>query len=242
MLKNTTIGNIIALCTLGFTSCHPVYYQPSTQHTPLFQKKGEIYVAGNAQVGGATDGYNIHAAYAMSSHWAIGLNSNLVNTTSQGKSYLKSVNFGYFNSYWDQKMNFEIFSDYGKGDITIRMNQYEANIDLTRFQVQPALGWRWKYIDLIVSSRFSFVKYNIKNIHFMNLQNRQWFEQVNYLPNRMIPIFEPAFTLRAGGRRVKGLLQLSLASEINNSHGLFVYDKAKIHIGICAGLNPFKKN
>ncbi|MEN9610791.1 MAG: hypothetical protein RLZZ628_1605 [Bacteroidota bacterium] len=245
LFKNKTCGGLTLLYTLFVTSCAPVYYQPPTQHTPLFTEKGQMYFSGNFQFGNQVSGLNFHIARAVHPHWAIGLNGNFVGTgnfattasnytsSTVGQSNFGAINVGYFGTSVDKKSIFEIFTSLGRGQIANKFNTGMSEVNLTCLSVQPALGWRKKYAHLVLSSRFSFLSYDVKTNTFQNLV---WFEQANALSNRIIPLFEPAFMFRVGGEHIKGFVQFITAIQLNSSQKYFIYNPSSISTGICVDI------
>lgn len=247
--KNKIVARLMGLCALGATSCHPVYYQPITQHVPAFTQKGELYLSANFQKGDRVDAYNMHAAYATGAHWAVGLNGNFVNTaflertnnalaSLPSKSTFGEINIGYFTASANKRSIFEIYGGLGKGSIE---NQFRTNgmslVDLTRLSLQPSWTWRSKYIALIVSSRLSFLSYVVQK----NTFNRfDWFDQTNYLNNRTIPLFEPALMFRAGSEQVKGFVQIITAANFTAKNSPYLYNPTTINVGVTININTLE--
>jgi hypothetical protein len=243
--KNKTFASLMGICVLCVTSCHPVYYQPTTQHTPLFTQKGELYVSSNFQGGDNVSGYNMHVAYATSAHWAVGLNGNFVGpdlkflkkgvtTPFPNKSNFGEVNVGYFKASVDKQYIFEIYGGVGAGYIENHFNMGMSAVHLTRLSLQPTVAWRKKYTALIFSSRFSFLNYEVQKNTFRNLD---WLQKTNRLNNQMITLWEPAFMFRVGGESIKGFAQIITSAEFTSKENSFLYNPDSIHIGITVNLN-----
>jgi hypothetical protein len=247
MLNHKTVRTTIAFYTLCVTACVPTYYLPSVQHTPLFREKGASYLSGTIEGSRYPTTFAVQGAYAIGSHLGIGLNGNWVyaNRNAAGTAGIKSnfgeATIGYFTSSANQKSVFEVYAGLGFGSIRNQFfgangnSQGDSEVYLTRFGVQPAFGWRTKYVDLIVSSRLSFLKYDVQRVTFSSATNR-WIEQADYLRNRIIPLVEPAFTIRVGGPQIKFMAQITSAVELVPSHQSFSYSKNMFYVGICVDL------
>lgn len=242
--KNKTLMSVCILCV---TSCHPVYYQPTTQHTPLFTQKGELYVSSNFQAGDNVNAYNIHVAYATSAHWAVGLNGNFVGPDlkflknglstmfpNKNKSNFGEVSMGYFKASVDKQYIFEIYGGLGAGYIENHFNVGMSAVHLTRLSLQPAVAWRKKYAALILSSRFSFLNYEIQKNTFRNLD---WLQKTNSLNNQMITLWEPALMFRVGGESIKGFVQFITSAEFTSKTSSFLYNPGSFSIGITVNIN-----
>jgi len=144
------------------TGCAPVY-TPNLRNTPLFTKAGEFQAS--AQLG---NGIDAQAAVAVSNH--IGLMSNFSYADRSGVEDPDQYHYhklfeggvGYFENY--EKICFEIFAGYGKGEGAgydkfnfISTEEVRAKGEFNRYFIQPAIGFNRKMFHASFSSRISFV-------------------------------------------------------------------------------------
>ena len=217
-------------------ACNPIYYSPNTQLVPLLSGKGDhsIAIAGNNTRG------ELQAAYAVGNQFALGVTGGRFrqkdNSSGDGGSgTFGEVAVGYFQNITDHVV-FEAYGLYGMGNVE---NHFKSSVaanpgtdgkiaaDLTRFGVQPALGYRGKLFEAAISARVASLSYS-------NPQGTLVFDrlnQANYLKsNDQMWLAEPALTLRAGAQFLK--LQLQIGRSVNLTNSDFRQDKSHATIGI----------
>ena len=216
--------------------CNPIYYSPSTQLVPLLSGKGDhsVAVAANNTRG------ELQAAYAVGDQFALGVNGGRFrqkdNTSGDGGSgTFGEVAVGYFQNI-STHVVFETYGLYGMGSVE---NHFKSSVaanpgtdgkissDLTRFGVQPALGYRGRLFEAAISTRIASLNYS--NPHGTLVFDRQ--NQVSYLnSNNQMWLVEPALTLRAGAQFLK--LQLQVGRSVNLTNSDFRQDKSHATLGI----------
>jgi hypothetical protein len=154
------------------SSCAPVYV-PNIRNSPMFTKGGEFQAA--VQIGNGWDG---QVAASLTNHLGVMGNYSYISrartttsssgTQSQNDNYLRHKYFeggiGYFHN--DDKMFFEIFAGYGKGEGST-YDQYdffgsqtsEATGKYQRYFIQPAFGINKHTMNVAFVPRVSIVDF-----------------------------------------------------------------------------------
>lgn len=151
----------ITLLLLGFilTSCH-LLYVPNNFNSPLLRNKGDA----QANLAFGVSGYEAQTAYAISDNIGIMANGQLLYSTNydsiKEKRTLAELGVGYTERYSDNGM-FEIFAGGGFGNVPadFKYSTYDGTqtTQLTRFFVQPSLGFFNDWLDMSIISRLSAV-------------------------------------------------------------------------------------
>lgn len=129
----------------------------------MFTKGGEVQIAG--QMGNGVDG---QVAVSVLKHFGIIANYNYIQrssaTPNSDEDFLKHKLFeggiGYFEN--QEKMFFEIFAGYGKGEGSSNARFFDvqgANGKYDRYFIQPAFGYNKKSVHVSFISRVSVVDF-----------------------------------------------------------------------------------
>jgi len=234
-----TLLQLSALFTiLGLNSCS--VYQPNGVNTPLFSKKGQTAI--NANVG---SGANLQAAYALSDHIGIMANGFWGNSEvtinnddkRKGKGSLFEAGIGYFTQSTGG-FAFETYAGGGVGNVHIDRTISSTNVtkkfetSATKLFVQPSVGYVRKHFEVAFTPRLSALNYKkptttysaseLTADKFVNIDQTTWL------------FLEPTLTIRAGGQRLKGQIQLGKAFKLNSEE--LGYDSGILTFGITAKL------
>ncbi len=191
-MKNLTknliiLGSII----LSINSCAPAYV-PNVLNVPLFSKKGEIQLAVNT----GTAGFDPQVAYAITDHVGVMLNGSFSDRTFQESNDYHRHNFlefgtGYYTKL-EENIRVEVFVGAGNGNV-VTVNNTTINANLTRFFIQPSIGYSSNYFDFSFTTRLAAVNVKTGSIGNTNL------------------FIEPVLTTKFGSKYVKGMLQFGLS-------------------------------
>ncbi|HAQ38008.1 MAG TPA: hypothetical protein PLU49_04435 [Saprospiraceae bacterium] len=221
---------------LLLASCSPKYYSPNTQNVPLITQKAET----NLTLAGNSNQIEFQGAYGVSDAVSVMLNGGLfipaeLDNGNGGSGRFIELGGGYFRKIQDH-WAFESYVLMGFGGFenhlpsTIAANPTTTGDiagDVFRIGIQPAFGYKSKYLDAAVSSR-------IVNLSYKNIHGDLIFEQVDqaaYLQEHAnYWLFEPAFTFRAGFEKFK--VQLQYVYSINASDPDFRQDKTNLTLGL----------
>jgi hypothetical protein len=245
----TTNFNALVFCMLfASIGCSPVYYKPTLMNTPNFREKDQVHLAAN--IGAA--GGDIEAAYAITNHFAVQGNymagsrstetTQTVGTTSTTTKKITNGGLGEVAAGYFMPLGtvgtFGLYGGYGLGKVKNDWNtEGSSSANFNKLFIQPSLGLRWDYFEVIISTKLANLNYTNLNQTF---KNQTYIDQFNVLKNR-IPIMETSLTLRGGGKRVKGQLQANALKILKNSIPLFQYEESSFGVGICVQLNGHKK-
>lgn len=214
MKKEILLSFTIVLLII-LSSCSTQMYVSNTVNAPLLKEKGEVQLTATSS--------DLQAAVAVGRHVGIMANGFYKNYTA-GNNYqhdglLGEAGIGYFTPLSDNFV-FETYAGAGAGRVHKQEeftgpadNTYLASFDAkaSRFFIQPDFGYKSRFFDVVMSSRFSFVKYH----EFTQSRYPQKELEEDYLENNRItgPLFmfvEPALTLRAGYKFIKVQFQYGL--------------------------------
>lgn len=142
------------------SSCAPAYI-PNLANIPLLEEEHELNICGAF----STSGTDVQLAYAVSDGIAIMANGTFLNVDND-EDYHKHL-FGEigFGKFWANENSFkaEIFCGFGIGNIRTDYDGTSAympdviDASIKRAFIQPNIGFRTGFIDLGITSRFSFV-------------------------------------------------------------------------------------
>lgn len=241
-----TILKLSLLSAVLFTSCRTLY-KPNAVNAPMLKEKGEakIYVSTG----------NLQASYAVGNHVGVMLNGyyetgkvNLDNNDyvrTTGASGEAGV--GYFMPFANN-MLFEVYGGAGLGKVNIKeqhtsgdgsimLKYFDANA--SKFYIQPTYGFVGKYLEVGLTPRFTFVKYdNLRNINYTLEERRDHtYEDLN---RPLFAFFEPAVTVRGGYKWIK--LQVQVGRSIKLSNDDLNYDGNLVNGGIVIDIAKWYNN
>jgi hypothetical protein len=247
MKKNIPL--IVLLISALLTSCsYPhYYYSPNVQHVPLFMEKDQFSGLAAVSIGLVNPSIELHAGYALPGHVALMVNYMGGGTDNSTDTYSDFSKYRYFEGglgfyrAFNEIGVFEIYGGYGGGtqDHTFAYCEYdnwsswhwvpdgEADMSFSKVFIQPDIGIKKDWFETSFSCRFS--KLNYTEINVYNTVHR--LEELNLLKENKTPwLIEPAFTFRAGGKSVKGQMQLVFAGNLTNPDLLF--ETFRINFGV----------
>lgn len=219
-MKNQILLSLTIAVIIALNSCTTQMYVSNTVNAPLLKQRGEVQLTATPN--------DLQAAIGVGRH--VGLMANGYYKNYKGSNnyrhdgMLGEAGIGYFAPLAGNFV-FETYAGAGAGRVHKQEeftgpgdNTYLASFDAkaNKLFIQPDFGYKSRFIDVVVSSRFSFVKYNEFNqSHYP--QNEL---QDDYLENNRItgPLFvfaEPALTLRGGYKFIK--LQFQYGLTINTT-------------------------
>jgi len=257
MKTKTIIQNALAVLALFslLTGCAPCYYAPNAHNVPVFSEKGQGNGTFSFQFGPLTQGWNVQGALAVSDHIGIMGNYNHYNGTEYSlfnednytsfKCNMGEFGMGYYYPFSGMFV-FETYGGLGGSRVNAEYNKWDGNfngtasIGTTSYFIQPSIGFYKKNIRLAFSSRFRLL--NFRDVDFspgLNIETKTVFNDLDHLSPQ--GFFEPAFTFRAGGEKVKFQAQVGLSIIMSQDY-IFEYDPLNINFGIVFCLPGKKKS
>lgn len=237
------------LCVLSLLSgCSHYYYAPNAANIPLFKEKNTF----KGKVGFSSDDYrgaDIQMAYSASKNFGIMVNSFLVGKKEQvqdnlntsatheesGKGSFIEVGAGYYKPLGEQKVwIFETYVGTGiGGENHVYANSETANLHLSKFFIQPSIGYSSKrgHFEIGLSSRFSALNLKVKksNLAFeTNQTEMQNLDSIILHPSSIL--WEPSLIFGAGWQDFKFYFQITLSNNLNNPY--LNMDIGNISVGI----------
>jgi hypothetical protein len=214
--------NLPFLIVIAFllSSCTHYYYVPNTQNVPLMKERNEFHLAAYYGGGDESDCGEFQGAYAISDH--VGVAANYIFAKggdatdydyANGKCFDGAI--GYFKPLGNSGV-FEVYGGLGKGS---QHHEYDigsyADINNTKFYIQPAYGISLQWVDLAVSTRLSGVSFN--NIRKQVGYDSELLDDLKYLSGQTHFFMEPAVTLRMGWKNVKAQFQYIYSGYLGSS-------------------------
>lgn len=239
-MKNT-VQIIFPLLISTFTACVTLY-KPNVIHSPLLKEKGELNTCASLAVSGSGL-FNIQSAYAVSNHAGITVDGMYHNRRFQGADgsieklniFFGEAGAGYFSTFGNNKSGLlQCYGGGGYGSTTDKMNkanQYTPEVDATYFNVfmQPGIAFINKNIEVAFDLRANYVR--LFNIH-ANLYNQfeWWNTDFHYHSDTTLCFvnLEPTITFKAGGKRLKSILQFGATVPVINFHSYFLANTASM--------------
>jgi len=243
-MKRLTYLLIPILAAIYFSSCSPVYYAPNTQNVPLLSHAGEY----NVSVTGNNALIELQGSVSPVNHLGIQVNGsfyipNYNDNKDYGTGYMLDAGVGYYLPFGPQ--SHFVFETYGIGGVGYAFNRFNYRDSLTpggsistnaaRFGIQPVFGFKSKYFDAAVSSRFVGLTY-FNTTGDLIYQNLRQTDYLNMYQNSFL--IEPALTLRAGVDFLKFQFQIQGSFNTNNPH--FYQNNSTITLGLILSPNRFE--
>ena len=235
-MRNYLNLTMFACCSVvTFSACNQHIYVPNTVNEPLLKEKHEFK--------GSVSPSNYQAAFALTNHVAVMANGQyvydfldggndegsdvIVDSDTRGGVIEGAV--GYFTPL-DQKkrMVFDVYGGYGKGSFKTLADAYQSSNNrvvndyllrthFNKYFIQPGIGFSHPVIEAAFTSRISLVKFH--NLYAgAKAFETDSAERSNYMSigNKVLPLYEPAFTFRVGYKYVKFQMQLLFSLLIND--------------------------
>ncbi|MBC7384062.1 MAG: hypothetical protein H7296_13940 [Bacteroidia bacterium] len=247
MKKNIPHFLLFMGIVLLLSGCKGIY-EPNVVNMPLLEEKREYTVTVSHK--------NIQVAYALKNHLAVMGNAFYTNIPTNteigyqelgegGKGILVEGAVGYFNYYPDLDITFETYAGLGYGHSNFSYNSRDNNGNLVpqtfnsngfKYFIQPDIGFKTKYFDWALGTRFSAIEYlnpTITNAK-ANIPN----DRYSSVGTTTYIFLEPALTLRFGFRRIKLQVQYIHSMKLNNSP--LYYTDYSLNAGLFFNFNNSK--
>jgi hypothetical protein len=240
-----TAKQILFCGLLCFLTACVTLYKPNAIHSPMLSENGEINTSASLGLSGCGL-YNLQAAFAISDHAAVlvdGMCHNRhVNSSDSSVEILNMVfveaGAGYFSKFGNRE-NF-LFQGYGGAGYGLTTDEMKGtsqpypkvNAQYCNLFIQPGLVYLDKYFNIAFDIRTNYVR--LFNIHgYLYDQFEWWNTDFKFYSDTTLDFIniEPAITIKAGSRRLKGVLQLGLTIPAINSSSYFHVNTASILIG-----------
>lgn len=236
----------ISLITL-LTACKGIY-EPNVLNMPLLEEKREYAITVSQK--------NVQIAYALKNHLAVMGNAFYTNVPTAGtlgikeegeggKGYLLEGAVGYFSYSNDLDVVFETYAGLGFGnsnfsyearDVNSNPVKQTFNSNGVKYFIQPDIGFKTKYFDWALGTRFTGIEYlnptitnakaNIPNDRYSSVGATTYF------------FLEPAVTLRFGYKHIKFQVQYCHSMKLNNSP--LYYTDYMVNAGLFFNMNNGK--
>jgi hypothetical protein len=224
------------LAALAASGCAPKYYAPNTHNVPLLTRAGDF--SGSFTFGDSRG--ELQGAYAFTPNVAAMVNAAAFDQADDeegdgGQGGIMELGLGYTTPFAD-RFHASVFGLVGGGNVenhlpsTVSGNPGTTGIleaKLSRFGVQPSIGFRSTYFEAIGSVRVLGLRYSDVNGSLV-YQGEDQVQAVRAQSSHTL--LEPAITVRGGFESWK--LQLQLGWSVNKSHSNFRQDDAYLTAGV----------
>jgi hypothetical protein len=217
-----TVLQILSFGTLCFLTGCVTLYKPNVIHSPLLKEKGDLNTTASIGISGCGL-YNLQAAYAISNHAGIMLDGMYHNRRfSSADSSIEKLNMffgeagaGYFTPFKNQKNKlFQCYSGAGYGitkDKIDNANQTNPEMNAKYFNlfIQPGLSFANKSFEVALDVRANYIR--LYDIHaYLSDKFEWWNTDFKFYSDTALYFvnLEPAVTMKLGGGKLKGVVQL----------------------------------
>lgn len=187
--------------------------------------------------------YNLQSAYAITNHIGIMMDGMYHNRhISSADSSVEKLNMffgeagaGYFSTFGKKKNG--LFQCYGAGGYGVTSDKIdntkqlypEVNAKYLNIFIQPGLAFSNKNFELALDLRVNYI--NLFNIHASLYDKFEWWNtDFHYYSDSSLYFInlEPTLTMKAGGEKLKGFLQLGVTVPTINSHSYFAVNTSSM--------------
>ncbi|MGV6844636.1 MAG: hypothetical protein ACWA42_00735 [Lutibacter sp.] len=227
--KTILLSFVIITFSISFSNCEHYYYVPNAQNVPLFKKKNKTKI--NIALSGQSDSKGIDAQIATAVTDHVGIIANLISVSGRdGKEFGDGTFFeigtGYFKPL-GQNFVFETYGGVGLGSVKNYYDPGNSKAKLTRYFIQPSIGYTTRGFEIALSSRLA-------NLNYGSISNSPELDgntDLEYLKNHKSSILlEPALTIRTGWDKFK--IQLQFVSSLNLNNPKLKQDNGNVNVGL----------
>lgn len=232
---------VIATGSILF-GCTRVFHTPIVQQATLFREAGEARVQGHLGLTESAETADVQAALALTNRWAVQMSAQLARGSGGDDPSIQKGQGGQFTAgvgYYRPVGRFWVVENYaGLGYSHQRhwipfhlihgqnagFQYFNQNLPVPSvssftfngafFYTQPAIGFRWKYVEAALSTNFQLgglYSGRVENV----VESDVYYP--NYLKNHQLFLVEPAATVRFGLKRLKLQGQFALSYEFGNN-------------------------
>ena len=227
--------------TFIFTGCVTLY-KPNAIHSPLIKEKGDLNAS--ASIGASGCGlYNLQAAYAISNNIGIMIDgmhhrrrlSSADSSVEKLEMFFGEAGAGYFTRFGNNKNGlFQCYSGAGYGVSKDRVTSLhrdpnEMNAKYFNVFIQPGVAFTGKNFEMAFDLRANYV--NLFNIRSPLYDKFEWWNTDFRFHSDTSLYFinlEPTLTMKAGGQKLKGIVQFGLTIPSINAHSYFIVNTSSL--------------
>ena len=221
-------------------ACGPVVYSPNYQSIPNINHKGDVSLEAAYAVSTNLDGLGASAAVAVTDNDGIGISVTHLTYSddiSQNRNTYVELYYDRFGHLSNNKVHGMIMP--GIGFAGQRWNEDgDGSLEsgFVKLFVRPTIGYRSDYFEVYGTAQIGFVNYTknrfITNSELLRDELDRFFDK-----HSNSVAFEPSITLRAGGKHVKAMTQVSLTT-LGFNNDLFLTDEYTFTVGIQFSIVP----
>jgi hypothetical protein len=214
------------------------YYLPSTPNTPLSVNRGDLSLHGHLAASAKNSGSEVQATYVAGDHIGLIAGYSALKNKGGETTYLDfkkfEVGFGYMRPL-STGWHFETYGGIGTGKLVNFHYSGISNMIQTSYFLQPGLAYnsRNNRFTAGMVSKFSAVKFRIKDMFFDPQTDPYSFDQLKNLQDNSLHLFwEPALLLRAGWKNFRFETSYTFSTDFNGA----AINRAKENFSIGAAL------
>jgi len=241
MIIRFTSKYLILGLIIGLSSCSSYFYYPTSQNVLRFKDKGDASIAYGLDKG-LYECYNL--GYSITDNVALISDMKTFRTYSSGSDMKYKIG----DFLWDNELVlYKKYHDwiypainfgYGLGQINRNAEYYRLGIN--RQFIQPSIGFSNKYFDLAISTRFSRVHYDLKQLKNFDLSISQSFEEYydfQDVGKRDFYFFEPAITAGVGYKFIKLRYQGIFVNKLSSGNLRYIHKNSYLLLNITFNIN-----
>lgn len=225
-MKYLPVLFVAVVLSLFFSSCGPLVYTNYGPNAPLLSEKGESAISAGMNIT-MSDLYDDNlAGVSLTGATAVGQNFALAGAFhySGGQSedeWTRRSSYWELGAGWFKKnegtVMFEVYGGPGFGTINNESSLNEnIQVKYVKPFIQPTIGWRFKIIDLALTSKIAYVTFTSDRVIFI--------DQEPVSLGRDSFCWDPAFTFRVG-KTVKFQYQISYSTfQANNEYYYYTHN------------------
>lgn len=224
----------ISLCGIFFTGCVTLY-KPNVVHSPMLKEKGELNTSASFGLLGSGL-YNLQAAYAISDHIGIMADGmyhrryihSADSSVEKLNMFFGEAGAGYFAAFGTEKNGlFQCYGGGGYGNTTDRIDnsrQFYPEVNARHYNlfIQPGIALVNKKFQVAFDMRINYV--HLYNIHAYLYDKFEWWNtDFRFYSDTSVSfvLTEPTITMKAGGEKLKVVLQLGATLPVVNPKSYF---------------------
>lgn len=234
---------LLAVCPI-FTGCVTLY-KPNVVHSPLLKEKDDLHVAASLGLSGSGLS-NLQGAYAITDHAGIMANgmhhqrklTSLDSSATQSEHLrilFAEAGAGYYSTFGNEKDGlFQCYGGGGYGETNDRIEGLghpmpEVKAKYFNVFIQPGVAFTSKRVELAFDLRGNYVR--LFNIHAYLYNEFDWWNtDLNFYSDTAVSFLnmEPAITIKAGGEKLKGILQFGVTIPTIHAKSYFAVNNGSL--------------
>lgn len=232
-----TMGSIMVLILCISSACTHQYYAPNSVHIPLLHE-GQGRIGLGVSAGEQYEAVEFQSAFAIHRNFALMCNymggqgkdeGFFIEGNDSGNGRLIEFGAGYMTPVGQDGFRFEQYAGWGTGRIRNNFEGSEqSHLTMTKWFVQPSLGYQFNIVEAGIASRFSRLEYDVLTSTVTETHNPDGWNAVQSIGDEpLLYLWEPGVILRVGFEQFKFEFHTTIATALTP----ITYDIARFNFG-----------